>query len=368
MNHTSPLLSPLLMGSIELRNRMVLAPLTRGRAGHERLANRLMAEYYTQRAGAGLLITEATVVSQQGIGWVDSPGIYNDEQAEAWKLVTESVHKKGTPIFMQLWHCGRASHSSFFDDGSLPVAPSAIKIENQPRKTPLGDEESEVPRALETKEIALIVQDYRAAARRALDAGFDGVEVHAANGYLIDQFLQSKSNQRSDAYGGSIENRYRFLGEVLSAVLEVFPAHKVGVRLSPNGVFNDMGSPDFREQFLYVAEQLAPLELAYLHVLDGLAFGFHQLGEPLTLKDFKAVYPGILMANCGYTKEAGEEVVQAGHAELVSYGRPFINNPDLVERFANDYQLNETYDMSTWYSGGSKGYTDFPTYASGSES
>ena len=271
-----------------------------------------MAEYYAQRASAGLIITEATVVSKQGIGWLNSPGIYTDEQAEAWKQVVDAVHAKGTPIFLQLWHCGRASHSSFHDGGKLPVAPSAIKINGDYIHTPQGKQPYETPRALETDEIPLIVDDYGRAAERARTAGFDGVELHAANGYLIDQFLQSKTNQRTDHYGGSLENRYRFLDEIVQAVLLALPAGRVGVHLAPNGSFNDMGSPDFRETFLYVARRLDQYGLAYLHVVDGLEFGFHELGPPMSSAEFRQVFTGPLMANCGYTRETAAAAIRTG--------------------------------------------------------
>jgi N-ethylmaleimide reductase len=321
-----------------------------------------MAEYYAQRAGAGLLVTEATTVSAQGNGWVNSPGIYSDEQRDAWRPVVRAVHDEGSPIFLQLWHCGRASHSSFHD-GELPVAPSAIAIQGEGVHTPAGKQPHEVPRALRTEELPSVVADYVAAARRARDAGFDGVEVHAANGYLLDQFLQSKTNHREDGYGGSVENQYRLLKEVVEGVLQVFPAHRVGVRLSPNGVFNDMGSPDFRETFSFVARQLDAYGLAYLHVLDGLAFGFHELGEPVTLTEAREVTATPLIGNCGYTQESGEAAVAEGSADLIAFGRPFIANPDLVERFRHGWPLNDA-DPATWYSGehGAEGYTDYPRY------
>ena len=325
-----------------------------------------MAEYYAQRSAAGLLITEATTVSDQGNGWNETPGIYTDAMTEGWKYTTNAVHEKGGVIFLQLWHTGRASHSSFHG-GNLAVAPSAIKINEPEIHTPNGKQPHEVPRALETAEVSRIVDDYRRAAERARQAGFDGVEVHSANGYLLDEFLQSKTNQRTDKYGGSIENRYRFLREVIEAVTSVWPAHRVGARLSPNGMYNDMGSADFREQFTFVAEQLDGFGLAYLHVLDGLAFGFHQLGEPMTLADFRAVFHGPLMGNCGYTQEMAEKAVEEGLADLIAFGRPFISNPDLVERFKNGWPLAEPAAMSDWSSSnGAKGYTDFPEYATSS--
>jgi N-ethylmaleimide reductase len=265
-------------------------------------------------------------------------------------------------MFLQLWHCGRASHSSFFDGGQLPAAPSAIKIEGDHIHTPTGNQSYEVPRALETDEIAGIVQDYQNAAQRAKRAGFDGVEIHAANGYLIDTFLQSKTNERTDRYGGSLENRFRFLKEVTQAVLAVWPAARIGVRLAPNGTYNDMGSPDYRETFLYAAQQLNAHGLAYLHVLNGLARGVHEHGPPLTLADFKTVFDGPLMGNSGYTEETAEEAIANKCAALISFGRPFISNPDLVERFKNGWTLNPPARMKDWYSYTEEGYTDFPAY------
>ena len=277
--NSGALFTPFDLRGLSLKNRVVMSPLTRSRAGEQRLPNALMAEYYAQRSSAGLIISEATVVSKQGIGWLNSPGIYSDEQAEAWKQVVDAVHSKGTPMFLQLWHCGRASHRAFHENGELPVAPSAIKINGDYIHTPIGKQPYETPRALETDEIPAIVEDYRRAAERAKAAGFDGVELHSANGYLIDQFLQSKTNHRTDRYGGSVENRYRFLDEIVTAILTVWPSNRVGVHLAPNGNFNDMGSPDYRETFLYVARQLDRYNLAYLHVVDGLEFGFHEIGR-----------------------------------------------------------------------------------------
>src|SRR5579871_1057850 len=358
----SVLFQPFRLHDLTLPNRIVLAPMTRGRAGAARLPNRLMAQYYVQRSSAGLLITEATTISEEANGWNESPGIYTGEMTEDWKQITKAVHDKGGVIFLQLWHTGRASHSSFHG-GKLAVAPSAIKINEPYIHTPIGKQPHEVPRALETSEISRVVADYRRAAERAKQAGFDGVEIHAANGYLIDQFLQSKTNHRTDGFGGSIENRYRFLKEVVEAITSVWPAHRVGIHLAPNGSYNEMGSPDYREQFTYVAGQLDRFGLAYLHIVDGLAFGFHNLGEPMTLADFREVFHGPLMGNCGYTKETAEKAIVKRHADLISFGRPFISNPDLVERFRNGWPLAPEAPMSDWYSPtGAKGYTDFPTY------
>lgn len=356
------LLSPFTLGSLPLNNRVVMAPMTRSRAGKEGIANALMAEYYAQRASAGLIITEGTFISDQAIGWLNVPGIMNDAHGEGWKQVVDVVHQKGGKIFLQLWHCGRASHSSFHINNTLPVAPSAIAIEGDPIHTPNGKQPLEVPRALETDEIPLVVEDYRQAAARAKTAGFDGVEIHGANGYLIDEFLQSKSNHRSDRYGGSLENRYRFLKEIVEAVITVWPADRVGVRLSPNGVYNSMGSTDFRETFLYVAGQLNQFGLAYLHLLDGLAFGFHEQGEPMTLTEFRQVFTGPIIGNCGYNQPEAEAAIAENKADLIAFGRPFISNPDLVERFTHGWPLNPVADTSVWYSFDSKGYTDYPVY------
>ena len=356
------LFQPFSLHDLTLPNRIVLAPMTRSRAGAGRIPNALMAEYYKQRSSAGLIITEATTISEEANGWIESPGIYTDEMTEGWKPIVKAAHGKGAAIFLQLWHMGRSSHSSFHN-GQLAVAASAIKINEPYIHTPAGKQPHEVPRALETAEIPRVVADYSNAARRAKDAGFDGVEIHGANGYLIDNFLQSKTNQRTDQYGGSVENRYRFLKEIVEAIVAIWPANRVGVRLSPNGVFNDMGSPDFREQFTYVATQLDSYGLSYLHVMDGLAFGFHNLGEPMTLADFRKVFHGPLIGNCGYTQEMAEQAIASGHADLIAFGRPFISNPDLVERFRNNWPLAEVAPISDWYSPiGEKGYTDFPAY------
>ncbi len=360
---SSPLFQPFDLRGRLLPNRIVLAPMTRARAGADRLPNSLMAEYYAQRSSAGLLVTEATTISEEAEGWIESPGIYTDEMAEGWKLTTDAVHAKGGVIFLQLWHTGRASHSSFHQ-GRLAVAPSAIKINEPTIHTPIGKQPHEVPRALETTEIPRVVEDYRRSAERAKTAGFDGVEIHGANGYLIDEFLQSKTNHRTDQYGSSVENRYRFLKEVVEAVMSVWPANRVDVHLSPNGTYNDMRSPDYREQFTHVAGHLDHFGLSYLHVVDGLAFGFHNLGEPMTLAEFRKVFHGPLIGNCGYTKEKAEKAISEGHADLISFGRPFISNPDLVERFSNGWALAEPAPMSDWSSPtGAKGYTDFPTFS-----
>ena len=356
------LLGPFELNTLPLKNRIVMAPMTRCRAGENRIPNSLMARYYVQRASAGLIVTEATVISRQGIGFLNTPGIYCDEQTEGWKEVVDAVHAKETCIFLQLWHCGRASHSSFHENQEPPVAPSAVKLNGDYAHTPAGAQPYETPRALRTGEVPAVIDDYRRAAARAKAAGFDGIEIHAANGYLIDQFLQSKTNRRTDRYGGNLENRYRFLDEVVKAVVTVWPSDRVGVHLSPNGIYNDMGSPDFRETFLYAARQLNLCGLAYLHLVDGLAFGFHGLGPEMTLAEFRIVFKGALIGNCGYTQETAEAAIRNKHADLISFGRPFINNPDLVERFANGWPLNPPAHEKVWFSFDEVGYTDFPRY------
>jgi N-ethylmaleimide reductase len=356
------LFSPFDLSGLLLKNRVVMAPMTRSRAGNERMPNSLMAEYYAQRASAGLIITEGAVISKQAIGWLNTPGIYSDDQTQAWKQIVDAVHAKGSKIFLQLWHCGRASHSSFHQEEGLPVAPSAVKLNGDYIHTPTGKQPYETPRALETEEIPGIVEDYRRAAGRAKSAGFDGVEIHAANGYLIDEFLQSKTNHRADRYGESLENRYRFLDEIVISISSVWASNRIGVHISPNGIYNDMGSPDFRETFLYVGEQLNRRKIAYLHVVDGLAFGFHELGAPMMLREIRGVFTGPLIGNCGYTRETAEAAIRRRDGDLVAFGRPFISNPDLVERFANRWPLNPPADMKVWYSFDKAGYTDFPGY------
>uniref|UniRef100_A0A0G4HPK3 NADH:flavin oxidoreductase/NADH oxidase N-terminal domain-containing protein n=1 Tax=Chromera velia CCMP2878 TaxID=1169474 RepID=A0A0G4HPK3_9ALVE len=340
-----------------------MAPLTRSRAGSERIPNDLMAEYYRQRASCGLIISEATTVSQQANGWVDSPGIYTDEMRDGWKKVTEAVHSRGGKIFCQLWHMGRAAHSSF-NNRETPVSASSIRMNVELlRRADNKKVAPETPRALSTEEIPHLIETYRRAALRAKEANFDGIEIHSANGYLLDQFLQSKTNHRTDAYGGSLPNRCRLLLEIFDATAAAWgDPGRVGVRLSPNGGINDMGSEDYRETFLYAASQLSPLQPAYLHVMDGLKFGFHELGEAMTLKDFRGVFEGPLMGNCGYEQESAEEMIASGDADLISFGRPLISNPDLVERFEVGAPLNPPADVTVYYALiGEKGYTDFPT-------
>ena len=362
MSNSPNLLSEYTFLGTTLANRVAMAPLTRGRSGSDRVPNDLMNEYYVQRESAGVIIAEATVVNKQGIGWVDSPGIYNDAQTQGWKKICTALHQHNTPVVLQLWHCGRASHSSFHA-GELPVSASAIKINGDEIHTPMGKKDYETPRALSSAEIAQTIQDYKQAAIRAKEAGFDGIEIHSANGYLLNQFLESKTNQRNDNYGGSLENRLRLLKEVTEAILEVWPADKVGVRLSPNGVFNDMGSPDYIETYTAAAELLNELNIGFLHVMDGLAFGFHELGEPMTLADFRKVFKNTIIGNCGYTEKTAEQAIANGDADIITFGRPFISTPDLPIRFRRKLPLADDADTSVWSASGPEGYTSFPSHS-----
>mmetsp|Transcript_67755 Transcript_67755/g.102164 ORF Transcript_67755/g.102164 Transcript_67755/m.102164 type:complete len:376 (-) Transcript_67755:66-1193(-) len=349
------------IGDLNVKNRVVMAPLTRSRAGEFGIPNQLMAKYYTQRSGAGLIITEATNISDIARGWNGAPGIYTQEMIDAWKSLTNTVKKGDTIFFMQLWHTGRASHSSFHKNGEKPVAASAVVLNGEYIHTPIGKQPYETPEELSVENIKKTVEDYRKAAANAKAAGFDGVEIHAANGYLIDTFLQSKTNKRTDNYGGSFENRFRFLKEIIEAISLELDSTRIGVRLSPNGVFNDMGSPDYMEAFSYYLRELNKFKLGYVHVMDGLGFGFHKLGEPFTLDIVRKNYMGTVISNCGHSIEDGESIISSGKADLLAFGRPFISNPDLVERIRKKYPLTEYNNSEHWYSGGEVGYTDYPT-------
>lgn len=355
----NPLLTPIQVGPYTLPNRLVMAPLTRNRAAAGNVPQALNAEYYVQRASAGLIVTEATQISPQGVGYPSTPGIHSVEQVEGWKLVTQAVHKHGGRIFLQLWHVGRISHPSLQPNGELPVAPSAIAPEGM-AATYEGMQPFVTPRALETHEIPQIVEQYRQAAQNALEAGFDGVEIHSANGYLLDQFLRDGSNHRTDEYGGSIENRARFLLQVIDAVTSVWGADRVGVRLSPSGTFNDMRDSNPEALFTYVVSQLDSYNLAYIHIVEPREDNGAPEGQNLTARFFRSYYKGIIIGAGGYTKEIAEEVVANGDADLVAFGRLYISNPDLVERFAQNASLNP-YDRSTFYGGDARGYTDYPT-------
>lgn len=361
------------LAGLALANRIVMAPLTRNRAPGA-VPTATMARYYAQRASAGLLISEATAISHQGQGYAQVPGLYTLEALAAWRQVTDAVHERGGKIVVQLWHVGRISHVALQPKHQAPVAPSAIAAQ---AKTYLVDGKGQgdfvatsTPRALEVDELPGIVADFRRAAKNAIEAGFDGVEIHGANGYLLDQFLRSGSNQRQDQYGGSLENRARFLLEVVQGVCAEIGAHRVGIRLSPVTPANDAHDPNPQPLFNYVAQQLAPFGLAYIHVIEGATGGDrnYQQGEaPFDYAAFKQAYrqaggQGAWMVNNGYDKASAEAAIASGAADLVAFGKAFISNPDLVERLRNNAPLNP-WDNSTFYGGDERGYTDYPTLA-----
>ncbi len=350
---SADLFAPIALGDIDLANRIVMAPLTRNRAGPGNVPQALNVEYYVQRATAGLIVTEATQVSPQGVGYPGTPGIHSAEQVEGWRKVTEAVHERGGRIVLQLWHVGRISHPSLQPNGALPVAPSALRPEGEVF-TYDGPRPFVTPRALELGEIPGIVADYRAAAVNAKAAGFDGVEVHGANGYLLDQFLRDGTNHRIDAYGGSVENRARLLLEVTDAVIEVWGAGRVGVRLSPINSFNSIADSDPDATFGHAARELARRGIAYLHLVEtDMAGGRRYDGGAL-----REAFGGPLMANGGYDRARAEAAIADGKADLVAFGQLYIANPDLVARFAQDAPLNEP-DATTFYGGDAAGYTDY---------
>lgn len=342
------------IGNLELKNRIIYAPMTRSRANDEGVQPDFVAKYYTQRVSGGLLITEATNVSPMAKGYVRTPGIYTSEQIESWRKVTDSVHANGGKIFMQIFHTGRIALPDFLPDKQQPVAPSAVKANGQ-NYTDEGMKDFVVPRELTTEEVKQTVKDFGTAAKNAIEAGFDGVELHGANGYLVHQFLGTNTNLRTDEYGGSFENRARFLFEVLGAMIAEIGAEKVSVRLSPAGQFNNMEETDAEELYKYILPELSKLKLAYLHIGT---FDFSQ--------DWHAIlcpfYEGVYFAGVGFTKERAEKLLADGGADAIVFGTKFLANPDLPERFANNWELN-TPDESTFYTPGEKGYTDYPTYA-----
>ncbi len=352
------LFEPVRMGPLTLRNRVVMAPLTRSRAGQGDAQREMNAVYYRQRASAGLIIGEASQISPQGKGYAWTPGIYSDEQIAGWKLVTDAVREQGGVIFCQLWHVGRISHESLQPGGALPVAPSAVRPEGM-AFTEAGFQPHPTPRALELGEIAGIVDQYRHATAAARQAGFDGVEIHAANGYLIDQFLRDKTNRRSDAYGGSIDNRTRFMMEVVEAVCSAWEPGRVGIRFSPVSPANDIADSAPEQLFTKAIERLNPFGIAYIHIVEGairasrtVAGGF----SPLRLRE---AFNGLYMANNGYTPKLAQDTVADGTADLIAFGRPFISNPDLVERMRTGAALSPA-DETTFYGGGERGYIDYP--------
>ncbi|WP_336762382.1 alkene reductase [Asaia sp. VD9] len=355
--------TPFNAGALSLGHRIVMAPLTRMRSDHTGKANALMVLYYSQRSSpGGLIISEATPVALEGYGYAGAPGIYDDSRIDGWRKVTEAVHARGGKIVMQLWHVGRQSHPDLQPGGAAPVAPSAIKAEGD-AYTPSGPVPFSMPRALSLEEIPAVIEQFREGAARAKQAGFDGVEIHGANGYLPDQFLQDGTNHRTDEYGGPIENRARFLLEVTQAVISVWGADRVGVRLSPSGTYGSMSDSNPQETFGYVAEQLDRLGIAYLHVVEPRIKGTELIAEsePVAARDLRERFRGTLIAAGGFDKNSAAAVLASSDADAVAFGRHFISNPDLPERLRGDLALTN-YDRSTFYGGDARGYTDYPFF------
>ncbi|QWE21187.1 alkene reductase [Polynucleobacter sp. AP-Kolm-20A-A1] len=357
--------TPVSLGSIQLKNRLVMAPLTRMRAVGGDVPNPLAKTYYAQRAGAGLIITEATQISPLGKGYPATPGIYSAEQTAVWKEIVEAVHAKGGSIVAQLWHVGRISHSSLHPEQGIPEAPSAIAAAGQTYGADWKLHDYETPKVMSQQDIARLLKEFEAAAQNAKAAGFDGIEIHSANGYLLDQFLQDKTNQRTDEYGGSIENRLRLLGQVIEAVTKVFASDRVGVRLSPYGTFNDMSDSDPVALFTTAIQKLNGFNLAYVHMIEPRstsAGGGDQVNEgaPITSEMFRAAYQGKFITAGGYDQVMGEKVLEDGLADAVAYGRLYISNPDLAERFQKGADIN-AYNRATFYGGNEVGYTDYPS-------
>ncbi|MDA8231178.1 MAG: alkene reductase [Magnetospirillum sp.] len=358
MSETADLFSPVRLGPYRLANRIVMAPLTRSRAGADDVPKPMTATYYAQRATAGLIISEASQISPQGKGYAWTPGIYSAEQVAGWKAVTDSVHAKGGRIYIQLWHVGRISHPDLQPGGALPVAPAAVRPDVEVF-TETGIKKAVTPRALEIGEIPGIVADYRRAAENALAAGFDGIEVHAANGYLLDQFLRDGANKRTDAYGGSVENRVRLVDEVVRAVVDVCGADRVGIRISPVNTRNDLTDSNPEPVFLHLVDRLNALGVSYLHVIEGVT-GVTRDAGGFDLGILRRRFKGLTMLNNGYTRELAIDTLRAGKADMICFGRPFISNPDLVERLRRDAPLNP-FDPATFYGGDERGYLDYPT-------
>jgi len=353
------LFSPARFGGIEMANRIVMSSLTRNRAGEGNVPTPLVAEYYRQRATAGLILTEASPISPEAHGYPRTPGIHTDAQIAGWKQVTDAVHRAGGKIALQLWHVGRISHPDLQPGGQLPVAPSAIRAAGQ-TFTGQGMKDFVTPRALDTAELPGLVKTYAQAAKNALAAGFDGVEVHAGNGYLLDQFLRSATNRRTDAYGGSKENRARLLLEVLDAVIAAIGNERLGLRLSPVTPFNDISDANPQETFEYVVEQLNPRRLAFLDILQGTGGAPHEQWEPFDYDRLRSLYEGNLILNNGYDFASAQEALKQGKTDAIAFGRMLLANPDLVERFRRGAPLNQP-DYDKLYSGEEKGYTDYPS-------
>lgn len=352
------LFSPVRLGPYELANRIVMAPLTRSRAGAGDVPRPMAAIYYAQRATAGLIISEATQISRRGKGYAWTPGIHSAEQVEAWKAVTAGVHDKGGRIFLQLWHVGRISHPDLQPGGALPVAPSAVRP-NVEAFTETGLKPSVTPRALAIDELPGIIDDYRRATANALAAGFDGVEVHAANGYLLDQFLRDGANKRTDAYGGSVENRVRLVLEVTAAVIGVAGAERVGIRISPVNTRNDLVDSNPQPLFTHLVDRLNEAKIAYLHIIEGVTGGPREPPGGFDLQVLRRRFTGLTMLNNGYTRELALAARADNTADLVCFGRPFISNPDLVARLRDNAPL-APFDPATFYGGDERGYIDYP--------
>jgi N-ethylmaleimide reductase len=351
------LFKPTKMGDLTVPNRVFMAPLTRNRANGDGTAKPLAATYYAQRASAGLIVSEATQINDFGKGYLDTPGIYTDAHVAAWKPVTAAVHANGGRIFCQLWHVGRISHTSLLPGGAAPVSSTDVAAKSK-TFTAAGFEDTSKPRALSVDELPQLVEDYANSARRAIEAGFDGVEVHSANGYLLDQFLQDGINKRTDDYGGSIANRARLTLQVVDRVVAEIGAGRVGIRLSPRGQANDISDSDPLALFSHVYKELDARGLAYLHIVETFGGEPNPEGEKL-IKDLRAHWTGFYVANGAYDAASSAEVVASGHADAVAIGKPFIANPDLPERFRTGTTLN-AQDQDTFYGGGAKGYTDYP--------
>lgn len=349
------------LGNAELKNHIVMAPMTRSRATGN-VPNELMAEYYGQRASAGLIITEGTTPSPNGLGYARIPGIYSKAQVEGWKLVTDAVHKKGGKIFLQIMHTGRVAHIANLPEGAKVIAPSAIKAGGQMWTDTQGMQDHTEPGALTSDELIIAKEEYIASAKNAVEAGFDGIELHGANGYLLEQFVSPHSNKREDEYGGSIENRCRFVLEVAKGCADAIGKEKVAIRLSPYGAFNDMPSyPEIEETYKYLASELNKIGLVYIHLVDHSSMGAPEV--PRKIKEiFRSEFKNTLILSGGYGLESAEKELEGGIANLVAFGKPFINNPDFVERLKNGYALNTNLNMDAFYTSDEKGYTDYPFY------
>jgi N-ethylmaleimide reductase len=359
--HTSKLFTKYTLGSIELKNRIIMAPMTRCRAIGN-IPNDLIAAYYEQRAGAGLIITEGTSPSINGLGYCRIPGLFNESQVEGWKKTTTAVHEAGGKIFVQLMHTGRISHSLNLPSGAKTLAPSAVQASGQMWTDEQGMKDFDLPKAMTSEEVKQTINEFKTSSLLAVEAGFDGVELHAANGYLLEQFISPVSNQRTDEYGGSIENRCRFVLEVVDNVIGSIGANKTGIRLSPFGVASDMPHyPEIEETYTYLAEQLNERGIVYIHLVDHSAMGAPEV--PFSIKDtIHKKFKNTLILTGGYNPETADADLNSNFTDLVGFGRQFINNPDLVARFINQWPLSETLDFDTFYSAGEQGFTDYPTH------